>query len=197
MYFRALSAPPAKFRTNTKKRPPHGTETSKSPQTDRTPGLSRRQVGPTGRRGSQAWRTEAPPPPVLHSSSKETETETLDKRGTEAARPRPPSFLLCPSARDPHSPPSPLRSIVRPRVSAASSRGEGPGPPPSNRRCPGSAGDVRAAMDAFWPAPAGLGRAWPRIDVRDLVVKVSSPSSRPRFLRRAFGRGGEVGECRE
>ncbi|KAG2566909.1 hypothetical protein PVAP13_7NG234000 [Panicum virgatum] len=36
-------------------------------------------------------------------------------------------------------------------------------------------------MDAFRPAPAGLGRAWPRIDVRDLVVKVKYGDTLKRF----------------
>ncbi|PUZ47632.1 hypothetical protein GQ55_7G181900 [Panicum hallii var. hallii] len=36
-------------------------------------------------------------------------------------------------------------------------------------------------MDAFRPAPAGRGRVWPRIDVRDLVVKVKYGDTLKRF----------------
>lgn len=137
-------------------------------------------------------------------SSKQTETETLDKRAalTERRGLCPPSFLhsasLRPQAqpRTPRPPPSP---VDRPGFSAASRRPSGDLLPP--RRHPGSAGHVRAAMDAFGTAPMVYGRAWPRVDdsSRDLVVKVRF--RRPTCLRAAVRSscvrsGVEGGECR-
>jgi hypothetical protein len=141
-----------------KKRPPprpHGTETSKSPQTERT-------ASPADRWGPPADED----PGVAH-------------RGSPPARPLPP-FLLCRSARNNPQSPSALRSIVRLRFSAASSRASS------------GVGGGRSCRDGRFPARAGGTR--PRVAAHRRAGSRRqgelSPS-RPRLLRRALGRGGE------